>query len=69
MSPLIHYRYGIDKELSELIRIINGYDTNIYDNISPYFKAKSPIIVKKLVTLLKLNELHILDKNLEIIHF
>ena len=69
LNKKIPLMYGIDKELSELIRIINGYDTNIYDNISPYFKAKSPIIVKKLVTLLNLNELHILDKNLEIYNY
>jgi hypothetical protein len=56
---------GIDKELSALIRMINGYDIHVDEYTSCYFKAKSPIIVKKLITLLKLNDLYILDKNLE----
>ena len=61
--------YGVNKELSKLIKMVNGYDICVDEYTSPYFKAKSPIIVKKLVSLLKLNELHILDKNLEIYNY
>tara|TARA_Y100000816_G_scaffold291870_1_gene284739 strand:- start:2006 stop:2473 length:468 start_codon:yes stop_codon:yes gene_type:complete len=61
--------YGINKELSALIRMINESDTYMDELVSPYFKAKSPIIVKKLISLLDLNDLHTLDNNLEIYNY
>tara|TARA_B100000085_G_scaffold278637_1_gene300732 strand:- start:2695 stop:3162 length:468 start_codon:yes stop_codon:yes gene_type:complete len=65
LNKKVPLMYGIDKELATLIRIINGNEIYADEYTSPYFKAKSSIIVKKLLSLLKLNELHILDKNLE----
>lgn len=69
LNKKVPLMYGIDKELSTLIRTINGYNICVDEYTSPYFKAKSPIIVKKLISLLKLCELHILDKNLEVYNY
>tara|TARA_A100001011_G_C14294653_1_gene837882 strand:- start:2022 stop:2489 length:468 start_codon:yes stop_codon:yes gene_type:complete len=69
LNKKVPLMYGIDKELSTLIKIVNGYDISVDEYTSPYFKAKSPIIVKKLITLLNINELNKLDKNLEVYNY
>lgn len=61
--------YGMDDELSALIRMVNGCEIKTCYYTSPYLKGKSPIIVKKLISLISLNELENLDKNLEIYNY
>ena len=65
--PLI---FGIDKELTCLIKMVEGYDIYVEDEItSPYLKYKPVLIVKRLLSLLNLAQLHILDKNLEVYNY